>query len=68
MVRCSVTKPTTYQPIASLEAEQLVLGAILVRPEVMDQVAITIQPDDFYRKAHAISSRPFWTCTLKVNP
>ena len=52
MVRCSVTKPTTYQPIASLEAEQLVLGAILVRPEVMDQVDSTIQPDDFYRKAH----------------
>lgn len=46
-------KPATYQPIAILEAEQSVLGAILVRPEVMDQVDSTIQPDDFYRKAHS---------------
>jgi FixJ family two-component response regulator len=34
LVRCSVTKPATYQPITSLEAEQKVLGAILVRPDM----------------------------------
>lgn len=52
MVRCSVTKPanlpTYHQPLA----EQKVLGAILVRPEVMDQLDSTVQPDDSYRKAH----------------
>jgi replicative DNA helicase len=37
----------------NLEAEQSTLGAILVRPEVFDQVAKIIRPSDFYRSAHA---------------
>ena len=40
------------EPIANLEAEQSVLGAILVRPEVLPQVADLLQPDDFYREDH----------------
>ncbi|MBM4295529.1 MAG: replicative DNA helicase [Deltaproteobacteria bacterium] len=44
--------PGGYTPPASTEAEQSVLGAILVRPEVMDQVADLLGPDDFYREAH----------------
>ncbi len=42
----------TYQPPADCEAEQSVLGAILVRPEVLDRVADLIEPADFYREAH----------------
>jgi len=45
--------PTGYTPPADPEAEQSVLGAILVRPEVLDAVASLIKPEDFYRKAHA---------------
>jgi replicative DNA helicase len=41
-----------YQPPANLEAEQSVLGAILVRPEVLIEVAVLISPEDFYREAH----------------
>jgi replicative DNA helicase len=41
-----------YIPPASLEAEQSVLGAILVRPETLDAVADLIVPADFYREAH----------------
>ena len=41
-----------YIPPANPEAEQSVLGAILVRPEVLDQVAVLITPADFYREAH----------------
>ena len=46
-------EPGGYVPPASPEAEQSVLGAILVRPNVLDAVADVIKPDDFYRQAHA---------------
>ncbi|MDI6854913.1 MAG: replicative DNA helicase [Deltaproteobacteria bacterium] len=39
-------------PPANLEAEQAVLGAILLRPQVLDQVADLIGVGDFYRQAH----------------
>jgi replicative DNA helicase len=41
-----------YTPPANPEAEQSVLGAILVRPGVLDLVAVLITPADFYREAH----------------
>jgi len=44
--------PGGYTPPANPEAEQSVLGAILVRPEVLDRVADHIEPADFYREAH----------------
>ena len=44
--------PVGYTPPANPEAEQSVLGAILVRPEVLDRVADVIGPADFYREAH----------------
>jgi len=43
----------SYTPPANPEAEQSVLGAILVRPEVMDRVADLLTPKDFYRQAHS---------------
>ncbi len=45
--------PSGYTPPANPEAEQSVLGAILVRPEVLDRVADLIEPGDFYREAQA---------------
>jgi hypothetical protein len=42
----------THDTISNPEAEQSVLGAILVRPEVMGRVADVIEPTDFYREAH----------------
>jgi hypothetical protein len=39
-------------PMENPAAEQSVLGAILVRPEVLDQVADSLGPADFYREAH----------------
>ena len=41
-----------YQPPSDAEAEQSVLGAILVRPAVLDDVIDFLQPGDFYREAH----------------
>jgi replicative DNA helicase len=45
-------EPGGYTPPASPEAKQSVLGAILVRPNVLDAVADVLKPDDFYRQAH----------------
>lgn len=36
------------------EAEQSVLGALLIRPELVGQVAETLTPQDFYREAHSL--------------
>jgi replicative DNA helicase len=44
--------PAGYTPPANLEAEQSVLGAILVRPEVLDEVTDLLVTDDFYKEAH----------------
>ncbi len=40
-------------PPHSLEFEQSVLGAILVRPEALGKVAEILKPGDFYREAHS---------------
>ncbi|HXG40408.1 MAG TPA: replicative DNA helicase [Candidatus Limnocylindrales bacterium] len=39
-------------PPQSLEAEQSVLGAILIDKDVIVEVAEFLRPDDFYRQAH----------------
>jgi replicative DNA helicase len=50
--RGETVAPGGYTPPANPEAEQSVLGAILVRPEVLDGVADLLEPEDFYREAH----------------
>jgi replicative DNA helicase len=44
--------PAGLTPPANLEAEQSVLGAILLRAEALDQVADLLTPGDFYRSGH----------------
>jgi replicative DNA helicase len=41
------------QPPRSNEAERAVLGSLLLLPEVCDEVALILRPDDFYDQAHA---------------
>ncbi len=41
-------------PPQNLEAEQSVLGTILLKDKVFGQVVETLKPDDFYRDAHKI--------------
>jgi replicative DNA helicase len=41
-------------PPYAIEAEQAVLGSILIDRDALIQVADTLRPEDFYRRAHAI--------------
>lgn len=42
----------TYMPPADPEAEQAVLGSILVKPQGLDLIIDSLWPEDFYREAH----------------
>ena len=44
--------PAGLTPPANLEAEQSVLGAVLLRAQALDQVADLLSPEDFYRSGH----------------
>lgn len=44
----------------SLEAEQAVLGAILIDPEVISSVAETIKPEYFYLPQHKAIAQAMW--------
>lgn len=45
--------PPATGPIANLAAEQAVLGAILLRPQVLAEILPVLTPAEFYRPAHA---------------
>jgi len=45
-------EPGGYVPPSNLEAEQAILGSILVRPSVLDEICDTLFENDFYREAH----------------
>ena len=40
------------QPPASVKTEQELLGSILLKPDVCDDVVLIVHPDDFYDDAH----------------
>jgi len=60
--------PAGVTPPASPEAEQSVLGAILLRPAVLDEVADLLEAGDFYREAHRKIFRAMLELYLKNEP
>jgi replicative DNA helicase len=40
------------QPPRSIEAERAVIGSLLLLPEVADEVALLVRPEDFYDEGH----------------
>lgn len=48
----SITDPLDRIPPQHLDAEQAVLGAMMLNPGVIDMVTAIVQADDFYRPAH----------------
>ena len=55
-------------PPANLEAEQAVLGSIIVRSQVMDEVADLLNAGDFYREAHSRIYRVMLELYLRNEP
>lgn len=48
-----VASATTERlPPQNIEAEQAVLGSVLIDPEAIERVAQFLKPEDFYREAH----------------
>jgi replicative DNA helicase len=41
-------------PPQSIEAEQAILGALLINPETISKVVDVLEPEQFYRKAHQV--------------
>jgi replicative DNA helicase len=48
----SVGELLDRQPPRSIEAERAVIGSILLLPDVCDEVALLVRPDDFYDDVH----------------
>jgi replicative DNA helicase len=60
---------STYKvPPHNLEAEQAVLGGILINADAFNQVADVISDDDFYREAHALIFRGMLTLYNRDDP
>ena len=55
-------------PPASLEAEQATLGSILLRPQMMDEVADLLTAGDFHREARARIFRAILELYLRNEP
>ncbi len=50
----SMATPFERVPPQSLEAEQAILGAALIVPDILNQFIELIRPADFYRQAHQV--------------
>lgn len=50
-------------PPHSVDAEQAVLGGLMLEPHRWDQIADLIKPDDFYRRDHQLIFRAIQTLT-----
>lgn len=55
-------------PPQNLEAEQVVLGSILLDPEAMDSVRDVLHPEDFYAEKHRIIFRALHGLHDKAEP
>jgi len=51
----TITQPSSYRlPPQNIEAEQCVLGGILIENQALLKVIDILHPDDFYKEAHGI--------------
>src|SRR5690606_28412040 len=48
-------------PPQSMEAEKGVLGSLLLVPDMCDEIALILRPDDFYSDAHRILAEHIFT-------
>ena len=50
----------------NLEAEEVVLGALLMDPNAISHISLFLQPDDFYKEKHRGTGTCFRTITRYV--
>jgi replicative DNA helicase len=49
-----MTKPALIQPPAAIEAEQSVLGGLMLRPEALTEISDWLHTSDFFRRDHQL--------------
>jgi len=60
--------PVDRLPPQNVEAEQSVLGSLLIDPDAIIKVASFLRPEDFYREAHQIVYRAILTLHDRRQP
>ena len=55
-------------PAQNIEAEQAVLGAILIDNSVMNKVAEILKSPDFTGSCTRLFTKPCWICTPNTSP
>ena len=56
------------KPPHNIDAEKALLGAIILKPEVMHDVSVTIYPESFYAEKHRIIYQTLFEVFTKGNP
>ena len=51
----------------SVEAEQSVIGAMLMDRDAIIAASETVVADEFYQRQYGVSSRPWWSCSTKAS-
>lgn len=55
-------------PPQNIEAEQSVLGAMLLSSDAIDKAGEILREDDFYRQDHRVIFQPLWAFATAVRP
>lgn len=61
-------KNSSISTLHNLEAEQTILGAILLRPQVLEQVSEKLCPSDFYRPDHRLIFQTMMDLAARAEP
>ncbi len=55
-------------PPQNIEAEEAVLGGLLIDSDAIIRVSTVLKPEDFYREKNGWISEPRWRCTSGTSP
>ena len=64
----AVTALDGHVPPQAIELERAVLGAILLQPGVMGEVAMILKPESFYMRSHETIFRVIWELEANQKP
>jgi replicative DNA helicase len=64
----TATNKNVRRPPYDLDGERALLGAIILKPEVMHDVSVTIYPESFYAEKHRVIFKALFDIFTKGNP